>query len=132
MRDANYVPQVGGDHYEREGARIQHWDLMEKFDVDYLSACASKYVLRCRKKGTIMEDLEKALSYYQKLLVTRDGDVRRTIPAEALDNFFMANKVDEDLASIVRDALMSRPRRRGDIEMAMLGIRKLLKEEDQP
>lgn len=56
------VPQVGGSHY---AAELQHWDVMEKHDIEYLLATASKYVIRWRNKGGV-EDLRKALSYVQR------------------------------------------------------------------
>lgn len=56
--------QIGGTHYS---AALQHWDVMEKHDVEYLLATASKYLLRHRKKGGI-EDLRKSLSYVERKL----------------------------------------------------------------
>lgn len=56
--------QVGGTHYQAE---LQHWDVMEKHDIEYLLATASKYLLRHRKKGGL-EDLKKSLSYVERKL----------------------------------------------------------------
>lgn len=59
------VAQEGGSHYQSE---LQHWDVMEKNDVEYLLATASKYVIRWRRKGGA-EDLRKAISYVRRKLV---------------------------------------------------------------
>lgn len=59
------VAQVGGSHYQGE---VQHWDVMEKYDIEYLLATASKYLVRWRQKGGT-EDLRKAISYVQRKMV---------------------------------------------------------------
>lgn len=60
----NYVPQVGGDHYQSAYA---HWDWAAETGLGYLEGNATKYLGRHRKKGG-GQDLEKALSYCLKLL----------------------------------------------------------------
>lgn len=57
--------QVGGDHYKTEGP--EHWDLCARYEIGYLEGCATKYILRWRRKSGI-QDLEKALHYIQKRL----------------------------------------------------------------
>lgn len=57
--------QVGGDHYRTDG--VQHWDLMADYDVPYLTATATKYISRWRKKNGV-QDLEKALHYVEKAI----------------------------------------------------------------
>lgn len=80
---STYVEQVGGTHY---AGTVQHWDLMEEYDVSYLEAQASRYLSRWRKKGGL-EDLEKALTFLRKM----DGRaVRRRVPREALWVWFEA------------------------------------------
>lgn len=59
-----YIPQVGGDHYKADYA---HWDWAAETGLGYLEGNATKYLGRHRKKGG-QQDLEKALSYVQKLL----------------------------------------------------------------
>jgi hypothetical protein len=59
------VAQVGGTHYQSE---YQHWDWVEDMGMGYLEGNATKYVSRWRKKNGI-EDLKKALTYVEKLLV---------------------------------------------------------------
>ncbi len=56
--------QVGGDHY---AAPVQHWDFVLAAQLDYLAGCATKYVVRHRKKKGA-EDLEKAVHYVEKLI----------------------------------------------------------------
>ena len=65
------VKQVGGSHYERQGAvcphcggKVQHWDLFAS--EPYLEGYASKYLMRWREKGGI-QDLDKAISIIQKI-----------------------------------------------------------------
>lgn len=88
------VAQVGGDHYDNSTGNA-HWDLMERWDVSYLEATASKYVVRWDRKGTPLGDLGKARSYLLKLLSERPN-VRRTIPEEALREFKEVNGLSEE------------------------------------
>ena len=55
--------QVGGDHYGKR--EYQHWDWVTDIGLNYLLACASKYVTRWRDKGGV-QDLEKAMHYLTK------------------------------------------------------------------
>lgn len=56
--------QVGGSHYV--GA-VQHWDVVEQvYCGRYFESCASKYVLRHRKKDGV-KDLAKARHFCEKL-----------------------------------------------------------------
>ncbi len=63
MLSPSHVKQVGGDHYNK--GTHQHWDIMDRGNVSYLEACATKYIFRWREKGGI-QDLEKAKSYIKK------------------------------------------------------------------
>ena len=58
--------QVGGSHYKSNGF-LQHWDIMEVFQVPYLEGNGSKYLSRWHLKNGV-QDLEKALHYVEKLL----------------------------------------------------------------
>jgi len=53
--------QVGGDHYQR---RIQPWDVIDEYGLDYYEGNAIKYILRW--KGDRVEDLKKAIHYLEK------------------------------------------------------------------
>lgn len=67
MSNANAI-QVGGSHYKFGG--VEHWDVIEKYRVGYLEGCASKYVLRWRRKNGL-QDLCKAAHFLQKLYEVR-------------------------------------------------------------
>lgn len=67
--------QVGGAHYKTS---FQHWDWVRKMRLGYLEGCATKYVVRWRKKGGF-EDLKKALHYLNKLI---EYDEARQLPYE--------------------------------------------------
>ena len=84
------VAQVGGTHYQ---AKTQHWDLMERWDIDYLAGNATAYILRFDRKGTPRQDLEKAKSYLEKMLEGKRG-TRRLVPFAALEEFYNDNKMD--------------------------------------
>lgn len=92
MNSAN-AKQVAGSHYKTDG--IQHWDLVDDYDVYYLAGCATKYLTRFRRKNGV-QDLEKALHYVEKMIenyvfVNRhEGDV----PPVTLDIFFADNGID--------------------------------------
>lgn len=92
------VAQVGGSHYEARG--LQHWDLMEVFDVGYLEGQATKYIVRYDKKGTPVEDLRKAISYVDRLLAGRT-EVRRRVPGVILDQFFRDNELSEEKRNLL-------------------------------
>ena len=64
MTSQTHVAQVGGSHYG--GGNNQHWDLAGKYDLPYLLANGTSYVMRWDRKGTPVQDLEKALSYLVK------------------------------------------------------------------
>lgn len=64
--------QIGGDHYKQ--FEIDPWDAIEIFlprqlerSEIYLWGCAFKYLVRMGSKGPLMEDLEKARHYLEKL-----------------------------------------------------------------
>ena len=89
-----YVAQVGGKHYEGAEDGLQHWDIMERFDIAYLEATATKYLARCRKKGSMKLDLEKAASYLEKALACRPGHgARRLANVEDVKAFVKANRI---------------------------------------
>jgi len=89
----NFVKQVGGDHYAA-GGEDQHWDYMERYDIDYLTGQATKYGMRWRKKGTARLDLGKAASYVEKAVLSRPGQgARRLMPEAEVDRMCTAAKV---------------------------------------
>ena len=100
--------QIGGNHY-RSG--IQHWDLMDEYDVGYLEGCATKYVTRWRNKDGV-KDLQKALHFVKKLAEKRqdapqvDIAVRiPEVPRQAINKFLDANHLTGDEADIISHLL---------------------------
>lgn len=61
--------QVGGDHYKSNAAAngLQHWDVVDLFQLDYFQGNVSKYLFRWRHKNGL-EDLEKARHYLDKYI----------------------------------------------------------------
>ena len=53
--------QVGGTYYQ--ACSIQHWDLITRYNINYLEANATKYLTRNRS----VEDLQKAEHYTEKI-----------------------------------------------------------------
>lgn len=87
-----YVAQVGGIHYEYgNNLSNQHWDLMDRWDIEYLAATGSKYVVRWDTKGSPVLDIGKSISYLQKQLLCRPQGCRRVIPYDAMISWFIDN-----------------------------------------
>lgn len=58
--------QIGGDHYRKHG-KLQHWDVVAHFGLDYFQAQILRYVMRWKDKDGI-QDLEKAKHYLDKYI----------------------------------------------------------------
>jgi len=56
--------QVGGDHYKKY--KIQPWDIIDEYGLNYYEGNALKYLLRT--KNNRVEDLQKAIHYIEKLI----------------------------------------------------------------
>jgi hypothetical protein len=56
--------QVAGDHYKN--TKVQHWDLVHDFWLDYYLGCSTKYLSRWWLKGTPVADVEKAKHFFEK------------------------------------------------------------------
>jgi hypothetical protein len=103
----NYVEQVGGKHYNA-GDADQHWDVMERHDIDYLTATATKYLMRWRKKGTPRLDLGKAASYVEKAIKCRPGQgARRLAPEAEVDAMCLAAGVHWMDGELIKSLLCS-------------------------
>ena len=64
--------QVGGNHYRKvEGE--QHWDRVTRLQLTWCEGNATKYTERCRHKGSMRLDLEKAIQYLSKQLEQLDA-----------------------------------------------------------
>lgn len=57
--------QVGGGHYKVGGE--EHWDRVNRLELDYFQAQITKYVERWKAKGGI-QDLEKASHFLEKYI----------------------------------------------------------------
>lgn len=57
--------QVGGDHYAKH--KIQHWDIVEEYGLNYFEGAVVKYVLRHRDKNGV-QDLKKARHTLDRLI----------------------------------------------------------------
>lgn len=85
--------QVDGDHYN---STYQHWDLIvDLYDASYLIGCATKYVVRWRKKNG-KQDLKKARHYVKKLLSLYDTKpFKLNIPFGPFQKFVGENDLSE-------------------------------------
>ena len=53
-------------HYTLGG--IEVIDVLEAWELPYHLACVVKYVVRCRHKGRLLEDLKKARWYLERFI----------------------------------------------------------------
>lgn len=65
--------QVGGNHYKDN--KIQVWDAINDWGLDYFSGNVIKYVARHQKKNGI-EDLKKAQHYLDKLIAVLEAKTK--------------------------------------------------------
>lgn len=80
MTTANDI-QFGGDHYKT--GSVQHWDVIDDYGYPYLEGCATKYILRHRKKNGL-EDLKKARHFMVKIRENIEREGNRSWVAENL------------------------------------------------
>lgn len=64
--------QVGGTHYQK---KIQPWDIIHEWKLDYWRGNVVKYVLRCKEKNGI-EDLKKAVHYLEYAIENYEEDIK--------------------------------------------------------
>lgn len=57
--------QVGGNHYKTGGE--EHWDRVNRLQLDYFQGQITKYVERWKKKNGV-EDLKKARHFLDKYI----------------------------------------------------------------
>ena len=62
--------QVGGDHYKNH--KIQPWDIIDDWSLNYYEGNAIKYILR--EKHDRVEDLSKAIHSLEKLIELEKKD----------------------------------------------------------
>jgi len=73
-RDAAIVRlgQVGGEHYKVH--RIQPWDIIDEYGLDFYEGSCLKYILRTKGgPSDRITDLKKALHYIEKKLTLLKG-----------------------------------------------------------
>ena len=56
--------QVGGSHYQK---KIQPWDIIAEWNLDYWRGNVIKYVLRAPEKNGV-EDIKKAIHYLEYIV----------------------------------------------------------------
>lgn len=56
--------QVGGQHYAKH--RIQPWDVIDEYNLDFYEGSALKYLLR--RKQNRLEDLRKLAHYVERMI----------------------------------------------------------------
>jgi hypothetical protein len=63
--------QVGGNHYASH--KIQVWDIVDDWDLDYYRGHVVKYTIRAGSKGPALEDLKKALHCLRKAIEVEEA-----------------------------------------------------------
>lgn len=123
------VQQVGGTHYQ---AAYQHWDWVVDTGLGYMEGNASAYVTRYRRKGGII-DLEKAVSYIEKLRQQWIGEQAPIIPAGMRPNldvvkltrFLLANDLNDTPAGFIIKKIDSW-RDLGDLQTIIYNLQELI------
>lgn len=72
--------QVAGNHYQTGG--LQHWDVVQIFDLDYFQGQITKYLFRWKKKHDTpaerLDDLKKAAHFLEKYIEIAENAVPAT------------------------------------------------------
>lgn len=63
--------QVGGGHYRQ--TKLQPWDVIDAWGLDFYAGNALKYLYRAGRKGSKVEDLKKAAHYIAKMIELEEG-----------------------------------------------------------
>ena len=84
--------QIGGDHYAKH--KIQPWDIIDEYGLNYYEGNIIKYVLRHRDKNGL-QDLQKASHYLEKLIADMDKP-RLAFPASRLHTLENGMEIDLD------------------------------------
>lgn len=82
--------QIGGTHYQTGG--LEHWDIVNIFQLDYFQGNITKYVFRHKKKNGI-QDLKKAQHYLQKYIEILEDEQQKELN-EQDNQIAKAMKVD--------------------------------------
>jgi len=120
--------QVGGGHYKIGG--VEHWTVCSGMGIGYLESCATKYLMRWRKKAGL-QDLEKAEHFLEKLLeMIETGAIpknRAKINGRILNQFYLAAKIPYPESMIV-DTVFNW-KHAGDIQLALKKLREFIDEQ---
>lgn len=65
MKSKAQKKQYGGSHYLKH--KIQPWDIIKEYELDFWEGNALKYLLRYKDKNG-KEDLKKAIHYIEYLI----------------------------------------------------------------
>ena len=84
--------QIGGDHYAKH--KIQPWDIIDEYGLNYYEGNIIKYVLRHRDKNGL-QDLQKASHYLEKLIADMD-EPRLAFPASRIHTLENGMEIDLD------------------------------------
>lgn len=129
--------QIGGEHYK---SAYQHWDWATEHGLSYLAGCATKYLVRWRKKNGV-EDLDKAAHYVEKLVETAElhmVEYPAIVFNEVDDNLTPEESIWEDTKTMLAAAGVSHYDLswhavmdivNGDLEGALANIRQMLSDE---
>lgn len=130
--------QIGGEHYRENNDKVQHWDIVHFYNMNYFIGNMTKYVCRWRKKGGL-KDLEKALHYLEKFQVlrTEHGRALESVerePSIELWNFCRDQKLSSAEKYILGQAVLyrwcsdeeSRTRLLEDIRQCLLELHRCL------
>lgn len=91
--------QEFGDHYQTP---IQHWDFVLANNIGYLEGCATKYLVRWRKKNGL-QDLIKARHYVDKLIEVAQAE--EAAFKKAKEEFDAASQAAYEVRQVEREAL---------------------------
>ncbi len=127
-----YVEQVGGQHYQ---ADYQLWDLCFDVPIGPLEFCAARYVQRWRSKNG-KEDLQKAKSYLEKILVVDSVKSVKTQGDRFTPYLNIAASIQRYLSNInTKDKeilhLILTWDSRGDLEKALAMINGLISSQEE-
>ena len=74
--------QVGGNHYKKH--KIQPWDIIDEYGLDYHRGAALKYMLR--NKMDVYEDIQKAVHELERWL-EHNAHLRQPTKKEREEHF---------------------------------------------
>lgn len=105
--------QVGGKHYSNGMADLQHWDIVDKFDLDYFQGQVTKYLFRWKKKGLTpearMQDLEKAQHFLEKYIEVQKSKMPKIVVTETPSVWPLGQTLEKIQMCGIDDLVLSKP-----------------------